>query len=68
MKTEIAFADFVNGRLHLADGRVLPITNLLGSDNEEVDSVNDAVTFVAGTDAQGWVACRMSDFTRSTIH
>lgn len=51
----------------LDDGSVIPITDMLDADGDITDDPEDAVTAVAGADAE-WLAFSLCDFEYREAH
>jgi len=52
----------------LDDGCVLPVTNWLDIDGEELPSSEGAAAWVAGIDSWGWLSGTMAVFEGGTRH
>ena len=51
----------------MTDGKVLPITNFLDSDGDEIDDPREAATCVAGEDGYGWVTIEIFSLDESPV-
>jgi hypothetical protein len=60
--------DKAAGLITLSDGCILPVTNWLDDDGDDLPSFEGAEAWIAGTDSCGWMAGPMSMFWHHSTH
>lgn len=54
-------------RVHLDNGRTIPITNMYDAAAAETDDLDEVVTIVAGNDEQGWYSLMLDESPQSPV-